>query len=163
MLNNGNIFKKSNLLKFYLSEECYESNVYEKEYAKYKESIKVIDGIRSYNKIEKYLHDAYFESFIIDNDIVITLKMWNSDTNNNIQKTLVFKNANVVSVNKVLKSGKISRINKKIKPEEYLYDEIYIENDMNYITMIVSTKNKICSGINFPLITIKFSSIGITP
>lgn len=160
--NDGNIKKKSKILYLHMFNDDCVDDFYTEIYNNYNESRNQINGINEYKKIERCLHDSYIKKITVYNDIIFDLQLFIDDEEKTINKKMTFVNSKIVSYNKILKSGKIKKINKKFRPYEYLYDEFYKFNNNNYITIIVTTKSKINTGYYFPMITIKFETIKIS-
>ena len=78
------------------------------------------------------------------------------------QYKMILINAKLISTNKVIKTGHISRLNKNVKLQQYGYDEIYKLNGRNYITIAFFTRGNreiINTGVYYPMFTYSFKEI----
>jgi hypothetical protein len=161
MLNNGNIIKRSKVLKHYLSEELginYDRDLFLKDFGEYQNSIENIPGIENFNNVFYKLHDSYFKEFIINNNITLNLNSYEKGESFNI--ILKFNNASLKSFNSIRKSGRITTLNKIPTPRIYMYNELFSENGKNYITIIAQNQKRIRTGnVYYPFFTIQFESI----
>lgn len=161
MLNYGNI-SKSKILKYHFFIEIDNEN-FRKQWNIYHKYL-LSDEFVEYRKIEKYLHDSRIKIQKELNNINIQLDYWKDESNCRKKGLLVFENSKIISWNKVLKSGHISRINKKIIPLQYGYDEFYSINGIKYVTIIFFTRGKcrkINTGIYYPMLTLKYDSMKV--
>jgi hypothetical protein len=158
ILNHGNIKKKSHILKYHYFDYDISDESRMHMYNEYIKGLNDVPGIENYRSIQKDLHDSCITIKSSSNDIILELDIYNEQIDN-YRKSLVFKNAKIISYNKILKSGHISNINKNVIPHEYLYDEIYKDGINYYITIIITTKPRIKINNYYPLITIRFERI----
>jgi len=166
LLTNGNIKTKSKILQyhFYFSKDKkLENDEYINFLITYHKTIEN-DEFAEYIKIEKYLHDSTVKIFNKNKSIIIEFNYWKNDENRVCTGELEFLDATLMSWNKVIKSGHISRLNKNITPCEYGYDEFYKHNNEKYVTIIFFTKDKnqrVNTGIYYPMLTIKYKWIKV--
>ncbi len=160
LLNSGNIKKKSRILKSHFFDTGIPGEISDQIYNDYCADLDNIPGIENYRLISKDLHDSLISIRLSADDVILALELYN-DFAGSYKKTLIFKDARIISYNKILKSGKISRINRKIEPYEYLYDELYYDDNYCYITIIVTTKKRVKVEVYFPILTIRFKKIDI--
>jgi hypothetical protein len=166
MLNNGNIKKKSKILQyhFYFSDkEELDNKEYMNRLIKYHKTIEN-DEFADYLKIEKYLHDSKVNIKKVNNNIIIELHYWKDEENRSCNGELKFIDSKIISWNKVIKTGHISRMNKEYIPYQYGYDEFYIKNNEKYVTIIFFNRGSrkiINTGIYYPMLTIKYKSIQV--
>jgi hypothetical protein len=162
MLNNGNLKDKSRLLKYYIFDLPNQDQDFKIEYEKYDKSILRDASVKSYTEINRFLHDGKILKYSTGEDIIFEMELWDEKEKKSFIKKMYFIGGKVLSLNKVLKSGKIARFNKIYQPKDYLYDEIYFENNRKIITIICTIKDNSKSGIHYPLLTISFNEIKVT-
>jgi hypothetical protein len=160
ILNHGNI-KNSNFLRYLFFDNLL-SEEHHKKCNDYLKTIKRLD-IKKYVENEKYFHDAIITIKEYESTIKIGFIFLNEVSGKEETIFVLFKNAKILSWNKVRKSGHIARLNKQIIPYQYGYSEFYTDKGNNYISMVVFPKStdKTNTGIYFPIVTIKFEEIEI--
>ena len=110
--------------------------------------------------IRNFLHDADIKIRRTEKDVIIYVNTWDNDRKKIIKFDIVFKDSKIISINSVKKNGHISRVNRKYLPLQYGYEEFYVNNEKQYISIIVFGE-KIKKGIYYPFITIEFKNIEI--
>jgi hypothetical protein len=158
ILNHGNI-RKSKLLR-YIFLDNLPSEDHLKKCQEYHKTIEK-EEFTKYLRIEKYLHDSKISIKKDKLNIKIEFSFLNEEIDKDQIKTIIFKNAKVISWNKCRRSGHISRMNKPINPYQYGYSEFYTDNGNKYVSIIVFTKPncKIKIGVYNPIVTIRYEEM----
>jgi hypothetical protein len=155
-LTSGNLRKISQIMKFYALEENFGN--FEKNYNEYENFIKNDDRIAQYLKISNIIHDGIIEKIEYGDDIVLSIRI----NDENIKTySVTLHDGQFLSQNRILKSGKIARLNSKIIPNEYLYDEITTNGKIFYIAIAVTSKTKIRINRFYPILSFQFSRLSI--
>lgn len=161
ILNHGNI-KNSKFLR-YLFYDNLSSEEHYKKCIDYNKTIERLN-IKKFIKHEKYFHDAFITIEEHEATIKITFKYLNEDIGKDETGFVLFKNAKIISWNKIKKSGHIARLNRRIIPYQYGYSEFYSDKGIKYVSMVIFPKptDRTNTGIYFPIVTIKFEDIEIS-
>jgi hypothetical protein len=121
------------------------------------------EEFEKYLRIEKYLHDSRISIKEGKINIKIEFSFLNEEIDKEEVKSIIFKNAKIISWNKFRRSGHISRMNKIVNPYQYGYSEFYTDNGNKHVSIIVFTKpnSRIKIGIYYPIVTIRYEEMVI--
>jgi hypothetical protein len=160
LLTHGNIRVKSNLLKYCLFGDRFSESRILDYHKLFRETIIQSSAICDLIQVYEYLHDSIILNFVVTKDLEISIRY---QDHQDCMKycTLIFSNAHVVSMNKVLRTGRIGRINKLLHPYIWLYEEIYPYRGRWCITIQFIPSENIRSGDFFPIVTIDFDKVNI--
>ena len=84
-------------------------------------------------EVYPFLHDSKIK--ICEKDTAVELDLELSHAKG--RKRILFANGKISARNKVRENGHIARLNKKVTPKEFGYEEIYTDFGKKYITLVL--------------------------